>query len=201
MKPSVATSAVRAARPSSSAFVATVMPCANAVTSPGARPARASAPSTAAITPADWSSGVVGAFDALGQAAKQPVAQASAAASQLAPQAVMSSIAEALVATAVGLAVAIPAVAANNFFQRLIKSILANTEALSRILMAHLASESDFVVPGSEAATSPAAVVKVATGGSAKTAGKGSGSASASASKKSAAADEKAARSEGEEEG
>ena len=40
----------------------TVMPCAKAVTSPGARPARASAASTAAITPSDWSSGVVGAF-------------------------------------------------------------------------------------------------------------------------------------------
>lgn len=93
--------------------------------------------------------GVVGAFDALGQAAKQPVAQA-AAASQLAPQAVMSSIAEALVATAVGLAVAIPAVAANNFFQRMIKSILANTEALSRTLMSHLKTETDFVIPGEQ---------------------------------------------------
>ncbi|MEZ4302172.1 MAG: MotA/TolQ/ExbB proton channel family protein [Polyangiaceae bacterium] len=79
--------------------------------------------------------GVVQAFDALGQAAKAPVA---GAASQMAPQAVMSSIAEALVATAVGLMVAIPAVAANNFFQRMIKSTLANTEALTRILMGHL---------------------------------------------------------------
>ncbi|WP_437581778.1 MotA/TolQ/ExbB proton channel family protein [Sorangium sp. So ce887] len=80
--------------------------------------------------------GVVGAFDALGQAAKTPVAQA--ASQSMAPQAVMSSIAEALVATAVGLAVAIPAVAANNFFQRMIKSTLANTEALTRVLLAHL---------------------------------------------------------------
>ncbi|MDC0676405.1 MotA/TolQ/ExbB proton channel family protein [Sorangium atrum] len=80
--------------------------------------------------------GVVGAFDALGQAAKTPVAQATSQA--MAPQAVMSSIAEALVATAVGLAVAIPAVAANNFFQRMIKSTLANTEALTRVLLAHL---------------------------------------------------------------
>lgn len=111
--------------------------------------------------------GVVGAFDALGQAAKQPVAQA-AAASQLAPQAVMSSIAEALVATAVGLAVAIPAVAANNFFQRMIKSILANTEALSRILMAHLKTEPDFTIPGEpeppRAAAKPAAAASTAKG-------------------------------------
>src|SRR5271170_2137421 len=83
--------------------------------------------------------GVVGAFAALGEAAKTPVAQATSQA--LAPQAVMSSIAEALVATAVGLAVAIPAVASNNFFQRLIKGTLANTDALSRILLAHLKSE------------------------------------------------------------
>ncbi|MBK8251784.1 MAG: MotA/TolQ/ExbB proton channel family protein [Polyangiaceae bacterium] len=79
--------------------------------------------------------GVVQAFEALGEAAKAPTA---GAASQMAPQAVMSSIAEALVATAVGLAVAIPAVAFNNFYQRLIKSKLANTEALTRILMGYL---------------------------------------------------------------
>jgi biopolymer transport protein ExbB len=89
--------------------------------------------------------GVVAAFDALGQAAKQPLQQAQAS---VAPQAVMSSIAEALVATAVGLAVAIPAVAANNYFQRTIKETLANTEALSRMLLGHLKTEPDFVVPG-----------------------------------------------------
>jgi biopolymer transport protein ExbB len=83
--------------------------------------------------------GVVGAFAALGEAARTPIAQASSQA--LAPQAVMSSIAEALVATAVGLAVAIPAVASNNYFQRQIRSTLANTEALSRVLLAHLKSE------------------------------------------------------------
>lgn len=88
--------------------------------------------------------GVVMAFDALGQAAKAPAAQQ---ASQMAPQTVMSSIAEALVATAVGLAVAIPAVAANNYFQRKIKSILANTEALSRTLLSYLKAEPGYVLP------------------------------------------------------
>ena len=78
--------------------------------------------------------GVVMAFDALGQQAKE----AAQTAQQLAPQAVMSSIGEALVATAVGIGVAIPAVAANNLFQRLTKATLANTEALSRVLLAHL---------------------------------------------------------------
>src|SRR5947199_355078 len=35
------------------------MPCANASTSPASRPARSSAARTAAITPRDWSSGVL----------------------------------------------------------------------------------------------------------------------------------------------
>jgi biopolymer transport protein ExbB len=100
--------------------------------------------------------GVVGAFDALGQQAKMPAAQA--AASAMAPQAVMSSIAEALVATAVGLIVAIPAVAANNYFQRRIKSTMANTEALTRILLAHLKSE--------PAASAPKSSGKAANGDS-----------------------------------
>jgi biopolymer transport protein ExbB len=52
--------------------------------------------------------------------------------------AVMGAIAEALVATAIGLAVAIPAVVAFNYFQRQIKSTIANTEALTHILLAHL---------------------------------------------------------------
>jgi biopolymer transport protein ExbB len=79
--------------------------------------------------------GIVQAFDELGKAAK---VQATQTASTIAPQAVMTSIAEALVATAIGLLVAIPAVAAYNTFQRLTRSTLANTEVLSRILMAHL---------------------------------------------------------------
>jgi biopolymer transport protein ExbB len=93
--------------------------------------------------------GVVMAFDALGQAASTPAAQAATQA--MAPQAVMSSIAEALVATAVGLAVAIPAVASNNFFQRMIRATLANTEALTRILLAHLKADPDFTLAGAGA--------------------------------------------------
>jgi biopolymer transport protein ExbB len=81
--------------------------------------------------------GVVQAFEALGRQ-NPAVSQAAAAASNMAPQEVMSAIAEALVATAVGLAVAIPAVAMYNVFQRKSKAILANTEALSRVLIAHL---------------------------------------------------------------
>ena len=56
--------------------------------------------------------------------------------------AVMGSIAEALVATAIGLAVAIPAVAAFNAFQRRIKGITYDTDALAHVLLAHLEAES-----------------------------------------------------------
>jgi biopolymer transport protein ExbB len=83
--------------------------------------------------------GIVGAFEELGKAGT-PMAggAATATASQLAPQAVMSNIAEALVATAVGLLVAIPAVFAFNTFQRIVKTTLANTDALGHVLLAHL---------------------------------------------------------------
>jgi biopolymer transport protein ExbB len=77
--------------------------------------------------------GIIGAFEALGA----PV-EGMAGAGAGAPTAVMGAIAEALVATAVGLLVAIPAVAAYNFFQRLLQSTLADTEALSNVLLAHL---------------------------------------------------------------
>ncbi len=83
--------------------------------------------------------GVVQAFEALGD---QKVVEAAAEAAQMsAPQEVMAAIAEALVATAVGLAVAIPAVAMYNVFQRQARGILANTDALSRVLIAHLVGE------------------------------------------------------------
>jgi biopolymer transport protein ExbB/TolQ len=84
--------------------------------------------------------GVVMAFEALGDE-KVVQGAAEAAANLGAPQQVMAAIAEALVATAVGLAVAIPAVAMYNVFQRQARSILANTEALSRVLLAHLVGE------------------------------------------------------------
>ncbi|HWL86077.1 MAG TPA: MotA/TolQ/ExbB proton channel family protein [Polyangiaceae bacterium] len=93
--------------------------------------------------------GIVGAFEELGKAHAVPVAGAAAnaaasaaqaAASTVAPAAVMNNIAEALVATAVGLLVAIPAVAAFNMFQRIVKTTLANTDALGHVLLAYLKS-------------------------------------------------------------
>ena len=80
--------------------------------------------------------GIIQAFDAL----KPPPGvrgAAAAAAAAAATGRVMGTIAEALVATAIGLLVAIPAVAAFNFFQRTIKSMLTDTEALSELVVAY----------------------------------------------------------------
>ena len=74
--------------------------------------------------------GIVMAFDKLSESTSTGHAAV--------PTAVMSSIAEALVATAVGLGVAIPAVIGFNYFQRRIRVFLGNAEGLSRELVAHL---------------------------------------------------------------
>src|ERR1043165_2550787 len=80
--------------------------------------------------------GVIGAFEALGRQT------ATVAATQgMAPQEVMAAIAEALVATAVGLAVAIPAVATYNSFMRQMKWTVWHSEGLTRVLLAPLAAE------------------------------------------------------------
>ncbi len=50
----------------------------------------------------------------------------------------MARISEALVATAIGILIAIPAVAAFNAFQRVVRGTVANTEALGHVLLAHL---------------------------------------------------------------
>jgi biopolymer transport protein ExbB len=76
--------------------------------------------------------GVVGAFDALGTSA------AHSDAASLAPERVMSTIGEALVATAVGLLVAIPAIVAFNHFQTRIQQLLADAETLGQLLVARL---------------------------------------------------------------
>jgi len=85
--------------------------------------------------------GVVKAFEGLATESTEAAQGATAA-----PQVVMAAIAEALVATAVGLAVAIPAVVAYNVFQRHSRAILANTEALSHVLMSYLVGD-DAVLP------------------------------------------------------
>jgi biopolymer transport protein ExbB len=93
--------------------------------------------------------GIVGAFEEFG---KGPVVAAGAAASAGPSEAVMRNIAEALVATAVGLLVAIPAVFAFNTFQRIVKVTLSNTDALGHVLLAHLKARSDAGVGGGRSA-------------------------------------------------
>src|SRR5580700_11791322 len=80
--------------------------------------------------------GIVAAFDEL---SKVKMAAASGS-SQLAPEAVMARISEALVATAIGILIAIPAVAAFNAFQRIVRGTVANTDALGHMLLAYLKS-------------------------------------------------------------
>jgi biopolymer transport protein ExbB len=84
--------------------------------------------------------GIVGAFEEFG---KGPVVAAGAAAAAGPSEAVMRNIAEALVTTAVGLVVAIPAVAAFNAFQRIVKTTLSNTDALGHVLLAYLRSDDE----------------------------------------------------------
>ena len=53
----------------------------------------------------------------------------------------MSEVGEALVATAIGIMVAIPAIAVFNAYQRVIKTRLARAESLGREVMAYLRSD------------------------------------------------------------
>jgi biopolymer transport protein ExbB/TolQ len=54
------------------------------------------------------------------------------------PEVVMQGLSEALVATAVGLFVAIPCVIAYNYLSKKAKDVLTGTESLGRYLMAHV---------------------------------------------------------------
>ena len=100
--------------------------------------------------------GIVAAFDELAReaaaAGATPGGQAATNAASVSAT-LQAHISEALVATAVGLFVAIPAVAAYNLFQRVVKSTLANTEAVGHLLLAHLKSPEDMqTAPAVEAA-------------------------------------------------
>lgn len=59
--------------------------------------------------------------------------------------AVMASIAEALVATAVGIGVAVPAVVAYNAYQKRIRVIIDQATALGHVVLAHVEGEHDGV--------------------------------------------------------
>jgi biopolymer transport protein ExbB len=81
--------------------------------------------------------GVVGAFQELGDSTL------SSSSGALAPERIMSTIGEALVATAVGLVVAIPAVAVFNFFNGLMSTALSNAETLGHVLLSHMNAQKD----------------------------------------------------------
>ena len=90
--------------------------------------------------------GIIMAFDKLGDGSSS---------SAVAPTGVMSSIAEALVATAIGLAVAIPSVAVYNYFQRRIRGVVSNTMTLTHVLMSFLESERVGAIPRPSASPLP----------------------------------------------
>lgn len=73
--------------------------------------------------------GVIGAFANLGQSGGE------------ASQAVMHAISEALIATGVGLLVAIPAVVGFNIFKSMLKSSVAQTELLGSTVLAYIQEE------------------------------------------------------------
>jgi biopolymer transport protein ExbB len=77
--------------------------------------------------------GIIAAFAQLASSAKSGTVTTSSSG-------VMAGISEALVATAVGLLVALPAVAMNNFFVRWLKTVTARGESLGHALAAHLKS-------------------------------------------------------------
>ena len=83
--------------------------------------------------------GVIEAFEELGHGTAGHAG--AGAAGHVASGAVMSAIAEALVATAVGIAVALPAVAAYNFLMRRVEQLLGGSEVLSNLVLAYLSGD------------------------------------------------------------
>ena len=81
--------------------------------------------------------GVIQAFEELALSTTAPVPGTAGA--QVVSGGVLSAIAEALVATAVGIAVALPAVAAYNYLQRRAQHLLSSAEVLSSLVLAFIA--------------------------------------------------------------
>jgi biopolymer transport protein ExbB/TolQ len=81
----------------------------------------------------------------------------TADAAQNSPNAVMSGVFEALVATAVGLFVAIPAVVAYNLFQRRVRKRLAEVDSLAHLILSMMRSESRTPAPTPNGSTTKVA--------------------------------------------
>jgi biopolymer transport protein ExbB len=71
---------------------------------------------------------------------------------QAGAQTVMKGISEALVATAVGLMVAIPAVLAFNYFMRRVRTTVANADSVAHVILAELRAEGGAPQSSKEAA-------------------------------------------------
>ncbi|BBO33955.1 MotA/TolQ/ExbB proton channel family protein [Lacipirellula parvula] len=71
------------------------------------------------------------------------------------PNAVMAGVFEALVATAVGLFVAIPAVVGFNLLQRRVRNTMANVDSLAHMVLANVRVEGAKKGPGSEIPAAP----------------------------------------------
>jgi biopolymer transport protein ExbB len=79
------------------------------------------------------------------------------------PSAVMNGVFEALVATAVGLFVAIPAVVAFNLFERKVRTRVAQTDSLAHLVLANAAAPTKAAVPHAPPqVAAPVAAVPVA---------------------------------------
>jgi biopolymer transport protein ExbB len=81
------------------------------------------------------------------------------AAGQGDPNAVMAGVFEALVATAVGLFVAIPAVVSFNLFQRRVRNTLANVDSLAHLVLSNVRVDAKKPAPGETAAPAAPPVV------------------------------------------
>jgi biopolymer transport protein ExbB len=84
--------------------------------------------------------GVIHAFEELGHGVPGH-GGAGAAAAAGASQTVMTALAEALVATAIGIAVALPAIAFYNALQRRVTLLLEETDAITSLVLAYLSAD------------------------------------------------------------
>ena len=84
--------------------------------------------------------GIIQAFEEIGHGAAAHAPEAASAVDQVASSGVMYALSEALVATAVGIFVALPAVAFFNTLQRRLEEVMAGAEVTSKLVLAYLAT-------------------------------------------------------------
>ena len=87
--------------------------------------------------------GIIGAFDKLGANTKKAAVAAVTGPAKENTAEIMRLISEALVATAIGLLVALPAVAAYNYFQRRVRANVARTDSIAHAILGELKARED----------------------------------------------------------